>query len=92
MIVLGVTLVVAAVLGLHAVLARFGPVWAGGLVPGVLAVVVTVLLVQGRIPPGRPYVVTAAAFVMLVWMWVSARQGRARTVPGRETVAEQPAA
>jgi hypothetical protein len=92
MIVLGVTLVVAAVLGLHAALARLGPVWPGGLVPGVLAVVVTVLLVQGRIPPGRPYLVIAAALVMLVWMWASARQGRAGTVPAREAVAEHPTA
>lgn len=80
-----VTIAVVAVLVVHVVLARKGPVWAGAIIPALWVVAVAVLTANGEIKPGRPYVVCAAGLVMLLWLWGSEHQGRARRTgtPGR---------
>ncbi|MFZ3499217.1 hypothetical protein ACODT5_39420 [Streptomyces sp. 5.8] len=79
---LAVTAAVLAVLGLHLIMARRGPVWLGAVVPCLWTVVVVVLIMQGRLELGRHYLVSAAALVMLLWMWVSARQARRKAETG----------
>jgi hypothetical protein len=78
MALLGLALVVLAVLGLHMLMARKGPVWLGAVMPGLFVTAVVVLIVQGRLEPGRPYVVSLAALVMLLWMWESARMVKSK--------------
>lgn len=89
---LGVGAAVAAVLALHMLLARKGLVWLGGLIPALWVVAVVVLASQGRLEPGRPYLVACAGFVMLVWMWAGARKTRntARTPEPAEAVNDGP--
>lgn len=72
--VFGVAAAVLAVLGLHMFMARKGPVWLGAVMPCLLVIAVVVLIVQGRLEPGRPYAVALAALVMLLWMWISGRK------------------
>ncbi|MFJ2111438.1 MULTISPECIES: hypothetical protein [unclassified Streptomyces] len=74
---------VLAVLGLHLIMARRGPVWLGAVVPCLWTVVVVVLIMQGRLDQGRPYLVSAAALVLLLWMWAGARQARRKAEAGR---------
>lgn len=71
-----VTAAVLAVLGLHVLMARKGPVWLGAVIPALYAVGVIVLVGRGQLEPGRPYVVAVAGLVMLLWMWASAHQSR----------------
>jgi hypothetical protein len=75
---LGVTVAVLAVLGLHMLMARKGPVWLGAVMPCLLVIAVVVLIAQGRLEPGKPYLVSLAALVMLLWIWGSARQARSK--------------
>lgn len=70
---------VLVVLGLQMLMSRKGPVWAGGVLPTLLAVAAVTLIVQGRFDTGRSYVVALAAIVMLVWIWINARQRGGRS-------------
>ncbi|WP_157641152.1 hypothetical protein [Longispora albida] len=81
--ILAVAAAVLVVLGLHWFVARRGPLWLGALVPALWAVAVVVLIAQGRLDSGRPYVVSAAGLVLLLWMWASARQARAKAEAAR---------
>lgn len=80
---LGVAVAVMAVVALHMLMARKGPVWLGAVVPVLWSVVVAMFIAQGRLENGRPYLVSFAGLVMLLWMWVSARQTKTKA-KGRE--------
>ncbi|MCG5448551.1 MULTISPECIES: hypothetical protein [Micromonospora] len=75
---IGVTVAVLAVLGLHLLMARRGPAWMGAVVPCLFVIAAVVLIVQGRIPAGKPYVVVVAGLVTLLWIWAGARQARSK--------------
>ncbi|MEU8329498.1 hypothetical protein [Micromonospora sp. NPDC048839] len=74
----GVTVAVLAVLGLHLLMARRGPAWLGALVPCLFVIAAVVLIAQGRVPAGKPYVVLLAGLVTLLWIWAGARQSKTK--------------
>lgn len=72
-----ISLAVATALGLHTLACRKGPLWLGGILPGVWAVTAGTLASQGHIAPDRSAAVAAAALAVLLWIWRSARLTRA---------------
>ncbi|MDI6103885.1 hypothetical protein QLQ12_35250 [Actinoplanes sp. NEAU-A12] len=78
-VLIGVAAAVLSTLGLHMLMARKGPVWMGAIVPVLLVAAVVMLIVQGRLEPGRPYLVAAAALVMLLLMWANGRDAKRKT-------------
>ena len=74
-----ITVVVLAVLGLQMLAGRRGPLWLGAIAPTLWVGAVVVLLLMGKVETGRPVVVSAAGLVLLLWIWSSGRQSRART-------------
>ncbi|MFD5204684.1 hypothetical protein ACFWM7_32080 [Streptomyces sp. NPDC058375] len=86
---LAVAAAVLAVLGLHLVMSRKGPVWLGALVPCLWIVVVVVRAVQDR-PDLRSSLVSAAGLIMLLWMWSGGRQARKKSEADRSPASTHP--
>lgn len=78
-----ITLAVLAVLALQMLAARKGPLWLGAVIPTLYAGAVVLLLVTNDLDAVRPLVVAAAGLVLLLGIWTSGRQSRARNESGK---------